>query len=149
MAGPCHVTQLPRPVLQIVLPALRSLLRPHPQEAPVRTTTALADAQRRLQLVLRSQHGPRATQVWASACARAGVVCTGELSLDELDRVTAVLAERGGADAVAARSCRVKLVFLRRTVSDPLLEELREPDALDEASWRRRLAELEAGLGAA
>ena len=110
-------------------------------------TTALADAQHRLQLVLRSQHGPRTAQVWAAACARAAVVCTGELSLDELDRVTAVLAERGGADAVAARSCRVKLLFLRRTAADePLLEALREPDALDEATWRRRLAELEAEL---
>ena len=126
----------------------------------------VTDAQNRLQLVLRSQHGPRATAVWSGACSRAGVVCTGSLTLDELDRVTAVLVERGGADAVAARSCRVRLVPLGlgrthrpalavRDDDDVVLDDaavraaLREPDALSEAAWRRRLAELEAGLEAA
>ena len=125
-------------------------------------TTAVAEAQRRLLLVLRAQHGPGASAHWARVCGEAGVLSTGLLTLDELDRATAVLVARGGVEAVAARSCRVRLVFLGggrgrqdRAERDVVLDDasvraaFRTPGALDEASWRRRLAELEAGLEAA
>ena len=117
------------------------------------------EAQRRLLLALRASHGPRMEEVWSRACTGACVVSTGPMSLDELDRVTAQLAARGGLDAVAAGTCRVSLLFARQAAARPadsrpvhhalphdeaVRAALVEPEALDEDAWRRRLAELEA-----
>jgi hypothetical protein len=113
----------------------------------------LVDVQRRLLLVLRSRHGPDLPQVWMQACSRAGVIGTGQLGPEELERVCQALLARGGLDAVAAGSAQVRLVFLRRksaapaavpTYDDQVRAALHEPDALDEQVWRRRLAEIEA-----
>ncbi|MCW2776924.1 MAG: hypothetical protein JWN17_649 [Frankiales bacterium] len=117
---------------------------------------AVLDAQHRLLLVLRSCHGPQATAVWTRACIRAGVLSTGDLAADELDRVCGALVETGGTCAVAAGSCRVRLLFVRaRTAPAParpstdlqdaeVRAALAVPDAMEQDQWRRRLAELEA-----
>lgn len=112
----------------------------------------VVDAQRRLMLALRAHYGPDLPRVWADVCARARVLATGQLAVDELDRVTEVLAARGGVVAVAAGSTRVRLVFLRRkgaperalSADAQVRAAYAQPDALDEEVWRRRLAEIEA-----
>ncbi len=118
-----------------------------------------ADAQRRLHLALRALHGPQAAEVWSGACREAGVLSLGALSLPELVRVADVLVARGGADAVAARSCRVLLILNgpgapARPSPEPddsgaltlarLREALRVEDALTQAEWTRRLNALAA-----